>query len=83
MPGKKFQVVFSRHLKVEIASSSNKRLKSENGDQVFRRGNEGGGMEDVLTWEAKKKTIKMYPSGEIMCACVFHASTENFSMLIR
>lgn len=49
--GKKFQIIFSRHLKVEIAPGSNKRLKSEKRGRrsCLRRGNEGGGMEDVLT----------------------------------
>lgn len=45
-------------------------------------GNEDGGTEDVPTWEAKKekekRNDKINPSGEIMWACVFPASPENF-----
>lgn len=52
--GWNFQVVFSHHSKVEIAPSSNKRLKSERGDHVLETGSEGGGTEDVLTPDADK-----------------------------
>lgn len=79
---KKFEDLFSRLLNCLSSYKSQKARKKE-GDKVFRRGNEGGGLEDVLTLEAnKKKNDTISLSGNYVDLCV-SCLPKHVSMLIR